>query len=135
MRIKNLENKRKSLDDLSNEVPSVIVPLSVELSELKMAISHRRSDVENIISQLNYLIDKASAENLLSRLKTLRDNCTFDRELGKQVQKVEEFCDECRQNHSDEEEFSLTERISDINEVRGRLQEAAEIAEGIIEKA
>jgi hypothetical protein len=135
LRIKNLENKRKSLDDLSNEVPSVIVPLSVELSELKMAISHRRSDVENIISQLNYLIDKASAENLLSRLKTLRDNCTFDRELGKQVQKVEEFCDECRQNHSDEEEFSLTERISDINEVRGRLQEAAEIAEGIIEKA
>lgn len=135
MRIKNLENKRKSLDDLSNEVPSVIVPLSVELSELKMAISHRRSDVENIISQLNYLIDKASAENLLSRLKTLRDNCTFDKELGKQVQKVEEFCDECRQNHSDEEEVSLTERISDINEVRGRLQEAAEIAEGIIEKA
>ena len=135
MRIKNLENKRKSLDDLSNEVPSVIVPLSVELSELKMAISHRRSDVENIISQLNYLIDKASAENLLSRLKTLRDNCKFDKELGKQVQKVEEFCDECRQNHSDEEEFSLTERISDINEVRGRLQEAAEIAEGIIEKA
>lgn len=48
---------------------------------------------------------------------------------------MEEYCEECKENQSDEEEERLTERISDIYEVRCWLIEAADTAVGIVSYA